>query len=344
MSLVIVGTNHRYSPVRLREKIFFSKKRLQDALDFLKETGALKAGVILSTCNRVEIYGCADTTEIGAYEIKSFISRYYEIDGKDIYPYLYIYRDMDAARHLFRVASGLDSLILGETQILSQVKAAFCESEKNGFVDYPLNEVFDSAVSAANRIHRETEISKGKLSIGSVAVDFIRNKIGSFSGKNILIIGVGKVTELVLKYLRKEKSDVIFISNRTFEKARSLASQIGAKAVRFDNLRKYLEKADIVITATKSPHFIINKETIEEAVRQKRLLIIDLALPRDVDPEVRDIDGIELFDLEDLGAAIQKNRDRKNVEAQKSTQIIELEVKGLWEHFSELEQEKALLP
>lgn len=154
MSFVIVGTNHRYSPVRLREKIFFSKKRLQDALDFLKETGALKAGVILSTCNRVEIYGCADTTEIGAYEIKSFVSRYYEIDGKDIYPYLYIYRDMDATRHLFRVASGLDSLILGGMQILSQVKAAFCESEKNGFVDYLLNEAFDSAVSVANRIHR----------------------------------------------------------------------------------------------------------------------------------------------------------------------------------------------
>lgn len=343
MSFIIVGTDHRHSPVRLREQIFFSRNRLRHALNFMEETGAIKAGVVLSTCNRVEIYASVDTAEIGVDGIKSFISGYCEISQKDISPYLYIYSDMDAVKHLFRVTSGLDSLILGESQILGQVRAAFYESEKNHFLDHSLREIFNSAVSSAVRIHRETGISKGKVSIGSVAMDFIRKKIDSFYDKNILIVGVGKVTELVLKYLKEEESNVIFISNRTFEKARSLADQIGAKAVRFDNLKECLKKADIVITATKSPHFIINKETIGETVSQKRLLIVDLAMPRDVDPRVAEIDGVELFDSENLGSVIRENRDRKRLEVRKAEQIMEFEVRRLWERLSRLEQEQVAL-
>jgi len=343
MSFVVVGTNHRYSRIELREEISFSKRGLQDAFNFLRETGVLKSSVILSTCNRVEIYASTDTAESGIHQIKDFLSIFYEINGKDLWPYLYIYRDEDALRHLFRVASGLDSLILGESQILGQVKSAFYESGKNGFVDPSLGEIFNSAISSAGKIHSQTSISEGKVSIGSVAVDFIKERIGSFLSKNILIIGVGKVTELVLKYLEKEGKNVVFISNRTFERAQSLARKIGAKAVRFDNLKEYLSKADVVITATKSPHFIINKQIIEETVSQKRLLIVDLALPRDVDPRIKEIDGIELFDLEALAAVIQKNRDKKRFEAQKAEQIIEDEVKRLCQELLESGQEKALL-
>ncbi|MFH1854697.1 MAG: glutamyl-tRNA reductase [Candidatus Omnitrophota bacterium] len=350
MSLVIVGTNHRYSSIELREGISFSKRRLQDAFCFLRETGVLKASVILSTCNRVEIYASTDTVESGIHKIKDFLCRFYEINDKDIYPYLYIYRDEDALRHLFKVAAGLDSLILGELQILGQVKAAFYESVENDFIDSFLGEVFDSAVSLARKIHSQTRLSEGKISVGSVAVDFIKERTGTLSGKNILIIGVGKVTGLVLKYLEKEGKNIVFVSNRTFRKAQSLANQIGARAVRFDNLKEYLKKADIVITATRSPHFIINKETIEgavscrlSAISRKRLLIVDLALPRDVDPRIKEIDGIELFDLEDIGAAIQGNMYGKRFEAEKAEQIIEAEVERLWQGLLGLEQEKALL-
>lgn len=346
MSFIVVGTNHRHSPIELREKITFSRKRLQDALGFLKETGILKGAIILSTCNRVEIYASTDTPEIGIEEVRNFLSRFYEIDRRKLYPYLYIYRGMDAVRHLFRVSSGLDSLILGELQISGQVKSSFYESERGGFAGYPLKKIFDSAISVTKNIHASTRISEGKVSVGSVAVDFIKEKTGTLSGKNILIIGVGKVTGLVLKYLEKQGQNVVFISNRTFEKARSLANQIGARAVKFDNLKEYLAKADIVITATKSPYFVIKKETFSyhlSAISQKRLLIVDLALPRDVDPSVREIDRVELFDLEDLGAVIQRNKDRKKLEAEKATEIIDIEAERLWQGLLELEQEKVLL-
>lgn len=340
MNLIVVGTNHKYSPIKIREKISFSKKRLQDALNFLKETGVLKGGVILSTCNRVEIYASTDTPEIAVKEIQSFISGFYEINEKYLDSYLYIYRDRDSIRHLFRVASGLDSLILGELQILTQVRSAMHESEESGFLGYSLGKVFDSAIKAARKIHIETKVSEGKVSVGSVAIDFIRQRIGSLSGKKILIIGVGKVTELVLKYLDKETPDVIFVSNRTFEKAQSLALEIGAKAIRFDNLKQYLKKADIVITATKSPHFIIKKEVLST---NKPLLIIDLALPRDVDPKVKDINGIELFGLEDLHIVIKKNRNRRMQEARKAEEIIEVEARKLWQKLLELEQDQVAL-
>lgn len=349
MSFIVVGTNHKYSPIGLREKISFSKKRIRDALDFLQATTSLKAAVILSTCNRVEIHASTDFAEDGINEIKNFFSRFYEINKKMLFPYLYIYRDEYAVRHLLRVSSGLDSLIVGESQILGQVRAALYESERSGFAGYSLNKIFDSAVLTAKKVHSLTNISKGKVSIGSVAVDFIKEKSGSLSGKNILIIGVGKVTGLVLKYLEKEGRNVVFLSNRTFEKARFLADQIGAKAVRFDNLKEYLAKTDIVITATKSPHFIINKETLHEAFDlqpstfNKGLLIMDLALPRDVDPEIKEIDGVQLFDIEDLDAVIDKNRDRKRSEAGKAKQIIEIEAERTWQKLLELEQEKALL-
>lgn len=358
MSLIVVGTNHKYSPITLREKLAFSKKRLRDALNLLREREVFKGAVILSTCNRVEIYASVEgPTKEGIREIEGFISRYHEIDRGRLTPYLYIYKGREAMRHLVSVASGLDSLILGETQILGQVKSSFLESESVGFIDEFLKEIFYSAISSAKRIHEETKISEGKISIGSVAIDFIKEKIGVLSGKNILIIGVGKVTELVLKYFspppkadapqaqeaKKERPNVVFISNRTFEKAKELAARIGAKAVKFDALKQFLKKADVVITATASPHFIIRKETLEEDI-SRRLLIIDLALPRDVEPRAKEIKNVDLFCLEDLDPVIKKNIERKSQEAKKAKGIIDVEVEKIWAEFTELEQEPALLP
>lgn len=343
MSFILVGTNHKYSPIELRERLSFSKKRLKDAINFLRERKVLRGAVILSTCNRVEIYASAEDSKVGMREIEDFISRYHEIDKKKISPHLYIYEEKEAMKHLFSVACGLDSLILGETQILGQVKFSLLEAESVGFVDGFLREVFYSAISFAKRIHTETKISEGKVSVGSTAIDFIKERIGTLSGKNILIIGVGKVTELVLKYLRKEDPKVVFVSNRTFEKAKELAFQIGAKAVRFDDLRQFLKKADVVIAATASPHFVIKKETVEKAISHK-LLIIDLALPRDVDHQVKEIENVDLFCLEDLDTVIKKNMEKKIQEAEKAREIIDTEVERLWNELTESELEPVLLP
>jgi len=342
MSFIVVGTNHKYSPIALREKLSFSKKRLKDALNFLREKGILRGSVILFTCNRVEIYASSEEGEAGKKQIEDFICQYHEIDKQKIFPYLYVYENREAMRHLFSVACGLDSLILGETQILGQINFSLSEAENARAVDKFLRQIFSSAIFFAKRIHTQTRLSEGKVSIGSVAIDFIKKKIGTLSGKSILIIGVGKVTELVLQYLKKEEPNVVFISNRTFEKARKLAAQIKAMVVRFDDLKKFLDKADVVITATASPHFIIRKEILKNIIGHK-LLIIDLSLPRDVEPGVKEIKNVDLFCLEDLDVVIKKNVERKNQEAEKVRKIRDIEVEKLWAEFTKLEQEPALL-
>jgi glutamyl-tRNA reductase len=343
MNLIVVGTNHKYSPVELREKLSFSKKRLKDALFLLKESRTLSGGVILSTCNRVEIYASASYADSGIEELKSFISGYHEIAGQILSPYLYIYRDRSALAHLMSVASGIDSLVLGETQILGQVESAFLESEREGFLDKPLKETFSSAMSFAKKAHEATGISGGKTSVGSVAIDFIKERVGTLSNKNVLIIGVGKVTELVLKHLKTEGVKVTFVSNRTFDKAKELAHRINAKAVRFDELNKHLKMADIVITATASRHPIIRKETVARPVKRK-LLIIDLALPRDVDPAVREIENVDLFGLEDLDTVIKKNIEKKSHKRDRIREIIDIEREILWQRLTRSAQEPALLP
>ncbi|MFH1836852.1 MAG: glutamyl-tRNA reductase [Candidatus Omnitrophota bacterium] len=340
MSFMVVGTNHKYCPRDLREKLFFAKGKLEEAFHLLRRKTGLTGAVILSTCNRTEIYADVGDVQTGTSEVIDFVAGYKKIDHKTFYPYFYIYEEKEALRHLCEVFSGVDSLITGELQIMEQVKTAFQEAENAEFITPCLRDMFHYAISIAGETHAKTHISKGKVSVGSVAVEFIKKKTGNLADKNMLVIGVGKVTELVLKYLKDEEVSVVFVANRTYDKAKELAGKIGAKAVRFDNLREFLEKADVIITATASPHFIIKKEMLEE--RSKRLLIIDLALPRDVDPKVRESVNIDLFTLGDLDYVIKENMYRKAKEAVKARSIINTEVEKLWEEFIKLEQEPVL--
>ena len=343
MSLIVVGTNHNHSPVEFRESIYFSKKNLQDSLDFLKERGILKGAVILSTCNRVEIYASAPEPEKGIEEIKDFISMFHGMDINKFSPYLYIYKGIDAARHLFLVTCGLDSLILGESQILEQVKAALVESESADFIDRPLKRIFDSSISFAGSVHRDDKMFSGDISIGSIVVSFLKERFGRLEGKNILIIGTGKVTELVVRHLEKETPKVILIANRTFEKAKALAGLINARAVRFNELKSSLAKADIIITATRSPCFIIKKEMLE-GIAGNKVIILDCALPRDVDPQVRCIKNVELFYLEDLKDVIEKNVSGKLRQTERLKEMIRIETGKLCKEYIGSETEPALLP
>jgi glutamyl-tRNA reductase len=340
MNLILTGTSYKCSPIELREKLSFSGRRLKDSLHFLKERGVLNGAVILSTCNRVEIYASVEDSKMGIQEIEDFISIFQD-KNKGITPYFYIYEDKKATEHLFSVTCGLDSLILGETQISGQVKHAILEACSVDFVDELLINIFHAAFSVAKKVHKDTKISEGKVSVGSVTIDFIKEKIGKLSDKNILIIGVGKVTELVLRYFKRENPNVIFVSNRTYEKAEELARQLGTRAVRFNDLKQCLKKADVVISATASPHFIIKKETLEEIRRE--LLIIDLAVPRDVEPSIKEIRGVALFCLEDLESVIRETKEKKIQEARKVIKIINSEVEELWKEVTELEQEPVLL-
>lgn len=342
MSLIVMGTNHNYSPVEFRERIYFSKKSSRASLDFLKERAILKGAVILSTCNRVEIYTDSDDEDLAIEEIKKMISLYHEIDISKLSSYLYIYKGIDAIRHLFSVACGLDSLILGETQILEQVNSSLIESENACFIDRPLKWIFDSAVSFAGSVRKDNKIFSGDISIGSIVVSFLKERFGGLKGRNILIIGTGKVTELVVRHLGKESPNATFIANRTFEKAKAMASQINARAMRFNELRSFLAKADIIITATRSPYFIIKKEMLE-GIAGNKVIILDFALPRDVDPGVRDVEGVELFYLEDLKAAIEKDTAVLACGIEKLKGLIEIEAKKSWKELTELEPDLALL-
>lgn len=351
MNFFVVGTNHKYSPLRLREKLSFSRKKLKDALFLLKERDLLNGAVIISTCNRVELYADSNNLEKGIEEIKRFLSGFCEIKKEAFLPCIYIYKEKQALKHLFSVSCGLDSLIIGETQILGQIKSSFFEAQRINFTKGCLKNAFYSAIAVAKKVHADTKISEGKISVGSVTLDFIKERFSELSDKNILIIGVGKVTKLLLQYLKKERPRVVFISNRTFGKAKVLASQIGAETIRFDKLKQYIKMSDIIITATASPHFIIKKEVLE-GIGNHNIFIVDLALPRDVEPEVKNMRNVELFYLEDLESIINENRKKRFQEAKKTKHIIETEAERLWNQMKTqntkestgLERETVLLP
>ncbi|MCM8778912.1 MAG: glutamyl-tRNA reductase [Candidatus Omnitrophica bacterium] len=337
MSLFILGISHKTSPLAVREKYSFPKKKISETLIKFSQNRILNGIVILSTCNRTEIYVTTDFID----EARVFLLNELGIKNNEL-GYFYFFLERDVVGHLFRVASGLDSQIIGETQILGQVKSAWQQARILEVIDRLLDTVFERAIETCLKVRRGTEISKGKISIGSVVMELIKTKFNFLSDKRILIIGVGKISELVLRYLKKERTDTVFVANRTYEKALRLAEHIDGEAVRFDRLREKLRDADVIISATASPHLIIKREDLVDI--KKPILIIDLAVPRDVSPEVRNIEGIELFDLEDLNFLIEKNLEKRKREIPKAEEIVEKETEKLWEEITALEREEVRLP
>jgi glutamyl-tRNA reductase len=329
MNFIVVGTNHKYSPIEIRERLSFPKRKISGAVADLTGSGWINAAVIISTCNRVELYANAEDTDMGIRTLKGFLSNYHHQDAVKIEPYLYMQAGRDAITHLFKVSGGLDSQILGESPILGQVRAGFGEAKEAGYTDTFLEDIFSRAIKLGEEIREATAISGGDISIGSVVKDLIKERIGGLEDKKILIIGVGKISESTARYLNNEKASTVFVSNRTFEKAEELAREVGGIAVRFDRLKEKLREADIIISATTSPHFILRKEDILETTRRP-LLIIDLAVPRDVDPKIKSINGVELLCLDDLSYMIEKKLDRRKREIPEALRLIEKEVDDIW--------------
>jgi glutamyl-tRNA reductase len=274
--------------------------------------------------------------------LKEFLANYHQQELFKIEPYLYTYIGKEAVLHLFKVASGVDSQIFGENQIWEQVKFAFAQAKEISCTDNFLDNIFFYAVRTGKQVRHQTQISQGNTSIGSITASLIKEKIGCLRDKKILIIGVGKVTELVTKYLKEEEAHTVLVSNRTYDKAKELADCVGGKAIRFGELKEKLKEADVIISATASPHLILKKEDI---LNEKPLLIIDLAVPRDIDPEVRYIKGIELYCLDDMNYIIEKNLENRRKEAPQALEIINREVENLCSSgLLELEAVPALLP
>ena len=330
MSLLVIGINHKTTPVRVREKFSFTRKLIRESLLKFKDSGFVSGTIILSTCNRTEIY--LDIKEDSpASIVRGLAFAIFGAGISEIERYFYTLQDLAAVRHLFRVASGLDSQVLGENQILAQVESAWVVSKEIGTSSDKLDNIFKRAEEAGRIVRQETRISQGNISIGSIAIKMLKSRLGFLQGLSALIIGAGKIGALISNYLKDEDIQGIFVASRTYERALKIASSCGGRTADFSNLEEELKGVDIVISSTSSPHIILKKEMLIKvmAERKKPLFIMDLALPRDVEPEVRDIEGVFLYDLDDLKCVVEENYKGRELEAASAERIVEREVEVL---------------
>lgn len=328
MSLALIGISHKTAPIRVRERFSFTKEHLKESLIKLNSIDSVLGVIVLSTCNRMEIYAQLIDINLGMRKIIRFLIDTFLVKENKVKRHFYMLNETDVMRHIFKVACGLDSQVLGETQILSQVKAAWEIANESGATCELLNNLFTEAINVGRDVRSFTKISQGNISVGSVAIKMLEEKFGGLQDKSILVIGTGKISSLVCNYLKEKNVSGIFVSNRTYPKACELALSCGGKAINFNQLKDELSLSDIVISATSSPHIILQYKTLREVMplRNKPLLIMDLALPRDVDPQAKDIPGISLFTLDDLKSVAQDNYAKRQREAKSAEEIIQKRV------------------
>ncbi|MBI3991253.1 MAG: glutamyl-tRNA reductase [Candidatus Omnitrophica bacterium] len=330
MDCILIGISHKTAPVSIREKFSFTKKHLDESLVKLQYSGFIHGAVILSTCNRTEIYIdlTAEKKQSDLQAVKSFAFDIFNASRIDLERYFYIYEGLDVVRHLFRVASGLDSQVLGETQILGQVKFAWLAAYDKKVTSDELDRAFLKAQEVGKIVRSQTQISHGNISIGSIAIDMLIDRFNVLEGLSVLILGAGKICALVSKYLKDKNIRAIFVANRTYSRAQELANSCRGLAVEFSKLEEELSGVDIVISSTSSPHIILKKDMLTRImrIRTKPLFIMDLALPRDVDPQIKEINGVSLYDLDDLKCVVDNNQKRKNAEAVIAEKIVEREL------------------
>lgn len=328
MNLALIGISHKTAPVRIREKFSFTTEELREGLQKLKEIDSVRGVVVLSTCNRMEIYVQLVDIDSGMQEITRFLLNTFSTREAEIRRYFYTLNGANVVGHIFNVACGLDSQILGETQILGQVKSSREISTQAGSISELLDNLFIEAVNAGIQVRKLTRISQGNVSIGSAAIKILEGKFDNIRDKSILVIGTGKIGGIVCNYLKDKNVKGIFVSNRTYTKACELAGACGGKAVNFNRLKDELKTADIVISVTSSPHIILPYKTLSETMRLRNrpLLIMDLALPRDVEPRAKDIPGISLFILDDLTSVVEENYAKRRQEARFAEMMVEREL------------------
>lgn len=334
--LIVAGTSHKFCPIEIREKLAFSKKKLRAALADLVDGKHIRAAVILSTCNRVEIYADAEDTEDAAKAMVAFLAHSHDLEVAKVGPYLYVHAGRDALRHLLTVACGIDSQITGEAQILEQARLAYEEAKAAAVCNDFLGYIFSRTLALGALARSRTAIASGGVSLGSVAVDLMTKELGGIRDKKILMVGTGKIARQVIEELCQKDVRAVLVASRTYEKAEVLALSIGAEVVRFDRLREKMLEADVVVSATACPHVVIKKEDIAEimsfrpsSIGSRPFLLIDLAVPRDIDAGAREIPGVRLFCLQDLDGVIRSQLAGRQAEIPKVKELIEREVNAL---------------
>jgi glutamyl-tRNA reductase len=326
MNIVLLGLNHKTAPIELRERLAIGPLQLEDATRSLMQAPGVLEGMILSTCNRVELL---TSQEANAPDLLEFVGSYFDIEPELLTPHMYEYRQENAVRHLFRVACSLDSMVIGEPQILGQVKSSYLAARSAGAIRGHLDKVLQRAFVVAKRVRSETQIGSSSVSIASVAVELARKIFGSLEGKKVLLVGAGKMSEQAARHLLAQGAGAVLVANRTHERAAQLAQRFGGRAIQFDDLYAHADQADIIITSTGSPRPVFRREHAQHFLQQRRgrpMFFIDIAVPRDVDPEVNKLDGIFLYDIDDLQSVAGSHLKERGKEAELAEAMILAEV------------------
>ena len=329
MELIVIGLNHKTAPIEIRERLAFPEDGIEKPLSQIKSLPSLKENMILSTCNRVEIYAVVQETEKAILDLKGFLSQYHGLSLKEFEKRLYSLVGEEAVKHIFRVASSLDSMVVGEPQILGQIKSAYnmaAEAKTSGLI---LHRLLHRAFHVAKRVRTETKIGNSAVSVSFVAVELAKKIFGTLEKRTVLLIGAGEMCELAARHLVSGGIEKVLVTNRTYERAVTLAQDFRGEPIPFEEIYRGLRRVDIVISATDSPQYLLHHEEVAKVIKdrkQKPIFFIDIADPRDIEPKVGDIENVYLYNIDDLQKVANDNIQDREKEAQKAEAIVRDEV------------------
>jgi len=338
MNIQLIGVNHRTAPLEVRERFAIPESKLPEAVQRLKHFPGVEEGMIVSTCNRVELMTRSQNGS--KVDLHAFVGEYFKVDPSKYEKHLYAYSQDDAIRHLFRVTSSLDSMVVGEPQILGQVKEAYAVARAVGAVTSQLDALVSRSFAVAKRVRNETAVGSSAVSVASVAVDLAKKIFGSLAGKQVCLVGAGKMSELAARHLMAHGAASIFVANRTYERAERLAAKFQGSALRFEELYDTADRADIIITSTGAPVTIFKREHGERFMARRKnrpMFFIDIAVPRDCDAELNKVDGIFVYDIDDLQQVVSSHVADRKREAQRAEDIIAVEVQRFVERLQTLD-------
>jgi glutamyl-tRNA reductase len=340
MKILVIGLNHKTATVEIRERLAFNGPKLEEGITLLTKIPEIKEIALMSTCNRVELYSCVNSVNDASEKIKNFLSAFHSIDRKDFEDSLYTYTDSEAIRHIFRVASSLDSMVVGEPQILGQLKDSFDFALSKKTTGVILNKLMKKAISTAKRVRTETRIAENAVSISFAAVELAKKIFTDLSGKSFMLLGAGEMAELAARHIVSNGVTDVKIANRTYERGCELAREFNGKPVRFEDFTKELVYTDIIICSTGAPSYVLFKEQMQKVMKERRhkpVFIIDISVPRNIDPEINKIDNVYLYDVDDLQEVVDTNILERKKEAEKAERIIDEEVEKFTKWMSSLD-------
>lgn len=344
MALTVLGLNHHSAPVALRERVSVSDIQQEQALKSLMCQPGVTHAVLLSTCNRTEIYAHIESEN--EQILAQWLANHHQIEPSTLSPYLYLHQDVQAVKHLFSVAAGLDSMVIGEPQILGQVKQAWSLAKQHQAVHGILDRLFQHTFAMAKRIRTETQIGANPVSVAYASVKLARQLFSQLDQANVLLLGAGETIELVAQHLANAKVKRLLIANRTLENAQTLASRFAGYALPLSEFNKHLAEVDIVICATASPDIIVQKNDVARALQQRKhkpMLLIDLAVPRNIDVQVSELDDVYLYTVDDLQQVLEENRSSRKQAAIEAQNMIEIQAEHFFAQLKALDNQSGLL-